>query len=66
MKNLSALLIALPFLAMMSATQAQTITLVKNGVANSVIILPGKPGVTEIQAAKVLQDYIERISGAGC
>jgi len=61
MKKLLPSIILFFFLA---GIQAQTITLVKNGVANSVIILPEKPAVTEIQAAKVLQDYIQRISGA--
>lgn len=52
------------FLANLQSIQAQTFAIVKNGIAESKIILPSKSTVTEIQAAKVLQDYIERISGA--
>ncbi len=51
-------------LANIQSILAQSFTIVKNGIADSRIILPSKPTVKEIQAAKVLQDYIERISGA--
>ena len=64
MKKLRPLIIAFSFLAIIQAVQAQTFVLVKKGAPKSIIILPDKPTVTEIQAAKVLQDYIERISGA--
>jgi len=63
MKKLPPIIISLFFLVTIQAVEAQTFTLVKKGVAKSMIILPEKPTVTEIQAAKVLQDYIERISG---
>jgi len=63
MKKLLPIIISLFFLVTIQAVEAQTFTLVKKGVAKSMIILPEKPTVTEIQAAKVLQDYIERISG---
>ncbi len=43
---------------------SQQFTLVKKGHPKSRIIIPEKPTVIEIHAAKVLQDYIERISGA--
>jgi hypothetical protein len=43
---------------------AQQLTLVKKGSPKSKIIIPEKSTVVEIQAAKVLQDYLERISGA--
>ncbi|MGK2864605.1 MAG: DUF4838 domain-containing protein, partial [Chitinophagaceae bacterium] len=43
---------------------AQQFTLVKKGHPKSRIIIPEKATVVEIQAAKVLQDYIQRISGA--
>src|SRR5437762_5487822 len=52
------------FLVMIQIAQAQTFTLVKRHIPKSVIIFPEKPTVQEIQGAKVLQDYIERISGA--
>ena len=61
MKKILSLIVVLFTLGV---TQAQTISIVKNGIPKSVIILPNKPVVNEIQAAKVLQDYIERISGA--
>src|SRR5215217_6744098 len=63
MKRLLPIIILSVFVKIQMA-QAQTFTVAKKGVAKSVIILPEKPTVTEIQAAKVLQDYIERISGA--
>ena len=63
MKKLLAL-ISFVFLLIIQSAQAQSFTIVKSGIPKSSIILPAKPTVTEIQAAKVLQDYIERISGA--
>ncbi|HEY6979110.1 MAG TPA: DUF4838 domain-containing protein, partial [Chitinophagaceae bacterium] len=64
MKKILAITIPLFFLGTIQAAEAQTLILAKKGIAKSVIILPERPTVTEIQAAKVLQDYIERISGA--
>ena len=52
------------FLVIIQSAQAQQFTLVKRGTAKSRIIIPEKATVVEIQAAKVLQDYIQRISGA--
>jgi alpha-glucuronidase len=52
------------FLIIIQSAQAQQFTLVKRGTAKSRIIIPEKATVIEIQAAKVLQDYIQRISGA--
>ncbi len=43
---------------------AQGLSLVSAGKPNSAIILPQNATVIEIQAAKVLQDYIQRISTA--
>lgn len=64
MKKLLALIVLLFLLVTISSTKAQSFTLVNNGIPKSRIILPAKPAITEIQAAKVLQDYIERMSGA--
>lgn len=64
MKKLLTLLIPFFFVATIPSTHAQSFTLVKDGIPKSRIIFPAKPTVIEIQAAKVLQDYIERISGA--
>jgi hypothetical protein len=64
MKKLLALIMPFFFIVNIQSTQAQSLTIVKNGISKSRIIIPSKPTVTEIQAAKVLQDYIERISGA--
>src|SRR3954451_5296248 len=59
------LLIIISFVVVkIEIAQAQKFIIAKKGVAKSMIILPAKPTVTEIQSAKVLQDYIERISGA--
>ncbi|MEO5997744.1 MAG: DUF4838 domain-containing protein [Chitinophagaceae bacterium] len=44
--------------------QAQQFTLVNTGKSTYRIIIPQKATVIEIQAAKVFQDYIRRISGA--
>ena len=52
------------FIVTIQSIQAQSLTVVKDGISKGRIILPSKPTVTEIQAAKVLQDYLERISGA--
>ena len=41
---------------------AQIISLTKDGKSAYTIIIPGKPTHIEVQAAKVLQDYIHRIS----
>ncbi len=45
-------------------SQAQDFVLVKDGVPKSRIVIPAKATVEEIQAAKILQDYIQRMSGA--
>lgn len=59
MKNLICLLMTISFLTI---SNAQELTLVKNGKSNFHIIIPKVPDVQEIQAAKILQDYINRIS----
>jgi len=51
-------------LSLIQPAQAQKFTLVKKGIAKSKIIIPEKATIVEIQSAKVLQDYIQRISGA--
>ena len=61
MKKSLLLLFAVLFL---STAHAQQLTLVTKGKSKSKIIIPEKPTVIEVQAAKVLQDYIERITGA--
>src|SRR5688572_20388074 len=43
---------------------AQQFTLVNKGKPKSTIVIPEKATVIEIQAAMVLQDYVQRISGA--
>lgn len=58
-------MILLPITIFLLATlQAQQFTLVNLGVSKSRIIIPAKATVVEIQAAKVFQDYIHRISKA--
>lgn len=41
---------------------AQKITLAENGKSAYTIIMPSQPTIVEVQAAKVLQDYLFRIS----
>ncbi|MEP7106446.1 MAG: DUF4838 domain-containing protein [Ferruginibacter sp.] len=64
MKKFILKVITIFFLVIIQSVQAQQFTLVKRGNPKSRIIIPEKATVVEIQAAKVLQDYIERISGA--
>jgi hypothetical protein len=47
---------------LLTFSRAQDLTLVKNGNSNFNIVIPEDPEVQEIQAAKILQDYIKRIS----
>ncbi len=54
-------LLALLFLYNFS--DAQKITLAENGKSAYTIVMPSRPTIAEIQAAKVLQDYLFRISG---
>jgi hypothetical protein len=61
MKKLSLWLISLFFVI---AANAQQLTLVKEGESGYRIIIPEEANVIEIQAAKVFQDYIQRISGS--
>ena len=42
---------------------AQKITLIKNGKSPYSIVMPANATLAEIQAAKVLQDYLFRITG---
>jgi len=46
------------------SVRAQQFTVAKNGKTSCTIIIPQNATVIEIQAAMVLQDYIQRISGA--
>ena len=64
MKKLISLVIPAFFLITIQSARAQQFTIVKKGVPKSRIIIPERAAVPEIQAAKVLQDYIERMSGA--
>lgn len=64
MKKLLSLVIPAFLLLIVTSAQAQQLTLVAMGASKSRIVIPQKATVTEIQAAKVLQDYIQRISGA--
>jgi hypothetical protein len=64
MKKLTSPLVLLFFLFLMQGAAAQEFDLVKTGTSKSVIIIPENANVIEIQAAKVFQDYIQRISGA--
>jgi hypothetical protein len=64
MKKIISLIIPTVFLVVIQSVEAQKFTLVKKGISKCMIIIPEKATVTEIQAAKVLQDYVERISGA--
>ena len=43
---------------------AQKITLIKNAKSTYSIVIPQKATIVEIEAAKVLQDYLFRITGA--
>lgn len=43
---------------------AQQFTIVSKNKPKSTIVIPERPTVIEVQAAMVLQDYIQRISGA--
>lgn len=61
MKKFTLFVIAMSFFA---ATHAQQLMLVKKGKSKYTIVVPEKATVVEAQAALVLQDYIERISGA--
>lgn len=47
-----------------SLSIAQELTLIKYGKSSFTIIIPENPDVQEVQAAKVLQDYLHRISGS--
>jgi hypothetical protein len=51
-------------MAIFTATQSQQYVLVKKGKPKSSIIIPEKPTAIEVQSAMVLQDYLQRISGA--
>jgi MFS superfamily sulfate permease-like transporter len=64
MKKLILPIICTFFFITIQTVQAQQFTLVKRGASKSRIIIPKKATVIEIQAAKVFQDYIQRISGA--
>ncbi len=64
MKKIILPVISAFFLLLVQPVRAQQFTLVKKGIAKSRIVIPEKATVVEIQAAKVLQDYIQRISGA--
>ena len=64
MKKIILPIISAFVLVIIQSVQAQQFTLVKRGTSKSRIIIPEKATVVEIQAAKVLQDYIQRISGA--
>jgi hypothetical protein len=63
-KKLISFLILLFFLITVRSVQAKQFILVSNGSSKCSIIIPEKATVIEIQAAKVFQDYVERISGA--
>src|SRR6185436_15448462 len=45
-------------------THAQQLTLVNKSKSKYTIVIPAKPTVIEVQAAMVLQDYLQRMSGA--
>ena len=64
MKKLISPLILVFLLLLAEGMVAQELVLVKNNTANSTIVIPQNASVIEIQAAKVFQDYIQRISGA--
>jgi alpha-glucuronidase len=63
-KNFLRLLLLLILLAVFQPAWAQKFTVVQKGNAKARIVLPEKSTVVEVQAAKVLQDYLERISGS--
>ncbi|HRN58417.1 MAG TPA: alpha-glucuronidase family glycosyl hydrolase, partial [Agriterribacter sp.] len=58
------LLLQFAFLLLLCSTlAAQKLTLVKKGRSAYSIVIPEKATLTEIQSAKVLQDYLFRITG---
>lgn len=64
MKKLISPLILAFFLLIVQTTKSQRFTLVEAGASKSSIIIPECATDIEIQAAKIFQDYIQRISGA--
>jgi len=57
-------LLLLGTMLLLLSVHAQQLTLVSKGKPKARIIIPEKPTVIEVQSAKVLQDYVERITGA--
>src|SRR5690349_3490149 len=57
-------LLLLGAILLFASLHAQHLTLVSKGRPKARIIIPEKPTVVEVQAAKVFQDYIERMTGA--
>ena len=55
--------LAVFFICCLTTVVAQKITLVKKGRSAYSIVIPEKATIVEIQAAKVLQDYLFRITG---
>lgn len=65
LKSTLSLLLALTLLSFTGCSiKAGNIILVKNGAAQHVIVVPDEAGKTETHAAAVLQQYLERMSGA--
>lgn len=60
MKKFLILLITQSFYLLLSAQQ---LDLVKNGQSSYIIVIPEKSTTTELKAAKVMQDYLRRITG---
>ncbi|NLR78602.1 DUF4838 domain-containing protein [Chitinophaga eiseniae] len=52
------------FVANASCRQVNNIRIVENGKANYVIVLPTQPDPIETQAAQILQQYLQKVSGA--
>ncbi len=50
-------------LLLCGVVKAQPITLVENGKSAYTIVMPQKATIIEIQAAKVIQDYLYRMTG---
>ena len=55
---------AVALAALLAASHALALTLVKDGKAQATIVTGAEPSSTAVEAAALLQTYIERISGA--
>jgi hypothetical protein len=64
LKTMHTLLMIMSLFAMNSCQAPDPVSIVTNGTAKCLIVTPAKASPAESHAAKVLQDYIKRMSGA--